>query len=84
MAQITTTYKHILAERLGTKSEHYEADTVKDVLRQIKELHGKELYKLAKAMLITVNGLSIQMEHRYKTRLNNGDVVGFFPLAAGG
>lgn len=84
MAQITATYKQELSERMGAKSEQYEADTVRDVLRQIRERHGKESYKAAKSMLITVNGLSISKEHHYSTRLADGDVVGFFPLAAGG
>lgn len=84
MARITTTYKADVATLTGVSSERYEADTVKDVLKQIKSRHGKEAYKAAKAMLITVNGLSIQMEHHFSTRLENGDTVGFFPLAAGG
>jgi molybdopterin converting factor small subunit len=84
MAQITTTYKSELADRIGVKSETFEATVVKDVLNQIKTKHGKDTYKLAKTMLITVNSLSIQKDSRFATRLKEGDVVGFFPLAAGG
>lgn len=84
MAHISTTYKPELSKLVGASSEEYDADTVKDVLKHIKARHGKEAYKLAKSLLITVNGLSIQTEHYFATRLSEGDVVGFFPLAAGG
>lgn len=84
MAEVTVTYKSDLAELVGTSLEHYDAKTIKDVLHQIKARHGKEAYKLAKTLLITVNGLSIQMKHHFSTRLDEGDTVGFFPLAAGG
>lgn len=84
MAQVTVTYKALLAELVEAKSERYDATTVKDLLKQIKDRHGSDAYKVAKAMLITVNGLSIQMKHHFSTSLNDGDVVGFFPLAAGG
>ncbi|MDR2035466.1 MAG: MoaD/ThiS family protein [Coriobacteriales bacterium] len=84
MAQITATYKADLAEGIGAKSEGFDAATVGDVLGQIKARHGKDTCKLARTMLITLNGLSIQKERRFATRLKDGDVVGFFPLAAGG
>lgn len=84
MAEVTVTYRSDLAEHIGTSLEHYEASTVKDVLKHIEKRHGKQSYKAAKAMLITVNGLSIQTKHYYATKLASGDTVGFYPLAAGG
>lgn len=85
MAEITATYKSDLATLIGVSTEIYDAKTVKDLLNQMKARHGKEAYKLAKTLLITVNSLSIQLDHKhYATRLDEGDVVGFFPLAAGG
>ncbi len=84
MVRITTTYKARLAESIGVGTEQYDANTVKDVLRQMEARHGKEVAKAAKAMLITVNSRSIQNKKHYSTRLQEGDIVGFFPLAAGG
>lgn len=84
MAVVTATYKSELAELIGTDAERYDASTVADVLKQLKARHGKLAYKVAKTWLITVNSLSIQAKHHYSTRLKEGDIVGFFPLAAGG
>lgn len=84
MAYVTTTYRSDLAELIGLTSEEYNAATIKDLLHQMKERHGKDAVKLAKTLLITVNSLSIQTKHHYSTRLAEGDIVGFFPLAAGG
>ena len=84
MAQVTTTYKAELAEHIGVSSEEYDAQNIKGLLKEIKARHGKDVYKKAKTMLITINQLSIQNEHHYAARLADGDIVGFFPLAAGG
>ena len=84
MANVTVTYKSDLAERIGSRTEAYDAATIKDLLGQIKTRHGVDVYKIAKSMLITINALSIQKQHHFATRLSEGDVVGFFPLAAGG
>jgi molybdopterin converting factor small subunit len=84
MAHVTTTYKHALAESIGARTEAYEASTVKELLKQMEARHGKAVSKTASTLLITVNGLSIQSKQHYRTRLKEGDVVGFFPLAAGG
>ena len=84
MAHITTTYKPELAELIGSRTEEYEASTIKEVLKQMKERHGKEVYKDAKARLITINEKSIQALGYLKAPLKDGDVVGFYPLAAGG
>lgn len=84
MAHITATYKSDLAERIGVRTESYDAGTVKEVVEQIKARHGKDAYKHAKSLLITVNGLSIQKKRYFSTPLAEGDVVGFYSLAAGG
>lgn len=84
MARITTSYTSGLVPLTGTNAERYEAATIKDLLGQIKARHGKEAYKKARTMLITINKLSIQKEQHFSTRLTDGDEVGFFTLAAGG
>ena len=84
MAKISTLYKAELVALTGTTSEEYDADTVKDLIKRIREYHGKDAAKLAKSLIITVNGISIQNKKYYATPLADGDVVGFYPLAAGG
>lgn len=85
MAQITVVYKSPdLARSVAATEEQFDASTVREVLKQIRERHGKDAYKLAKSKLITINGLSIQTKHYYATHLAEGDLLGFFSLAAGG
>jgi molybdopterin converting factor small subunit len=57
---------------------------VNDVLSFIKKQYGTEAFKLAKTMLIIVNGQSILLLKHYKTALKDGDEVGFLPICGGG
>jgi molybdopterin converting factor small subunit len=84
MAHVTVSYRAKLEELAGTHSEEFDADDIADLLREINNAHGAEAYKLAKAMIITVNGISIIKKQVYRTRLTDGDKVNFFSLAAGG
>ena len=84
MAQVTVVYRGTLAESIGVKSEEIQADKVADVMRHIKAAHGEANYKQAKPTLIVVNGISILQKKVYATKLSDGDVVSFLPLAAGG
>ena len=84
MNSVRIKYRGSLAALTGTAEEILEAADVKDVLRFIRERHGREAEKSARTMLIAVNGESILLLRRYKTVLNEGDVLSFFPLCAGG
>ncbi len=66
------------------ESDETEAQTVGDVLGQIKTTYGKQAYKAAKSSLIVVNDVSIGLYDGKKTALKDGDVVGFLPLCGGG
>ena len=68
----------------GVKEESLEAASVKDVLKLIRERHGREAEKAARTMIIALNGENILLLQRYKTELKAGDVLSFFPLSAGG
>jgi molybdopterin converting factor small subunit len=84
MAQVTVVYRAKLQELAGARTEQFDADDIKDLLRKINNAHGSEAYALAKSMLITVNSVSISKKQVYKTPLTDGDKVNFFSLAAGG
>jgi molybdopterin synthase sulfur carrier subunit len=84
MAQVTVTYRGKLAEETGKRSEEIEAQTVRQVLRQVKTNYGKEAHRIAKMELIAVNGVGILQKRVFATTLSDGDVVSFYPLAAGG
>lgn len=66
------------------ESEETELSTVKDVLNYVKGAYGKEAYLAAKSALIVVNDVSIGLYHGVKTKLSDGDVVGFLPVCGGG
>ncbi len=81
---ITVKYRGDLYLKIKKRQEEFKAAKVWDLLQQIKAAYGKEIYKEAKRMLITVNNESILLHKGYKTILKDGDVVTFFPIAAGG
>jgi MoaD family protein len=82
--QITIKYRAQLAALAKITNESIEAKNIKDVLRHIKKQFGAESEKLAKTMLIVVNGQSILMLKHFNTILKNGDEVSFLPICGGG
>ncbi|MCE5189227.1 MAG: MoaD/ThiS family protein [Eubacteriales bacterium] len=66
------------------ESEETELCSVKDVLEYVKSSYGKEAFSAAKSSLIVINDVSIGLYQGMKTRLNDGDIVGFLPVCGGG
>ncbi len=81
---VNIVYRDTLCELIGKSSDTAEAATVKDVLTFIKGTYGKDAYKLAKKLLITVNGDGITILNNMRTRLSPGDTVSFLPICGGG
>ena len=81
---ITVKYFAPLRGVLGVTEESLDADTVQGVLKHIKESYGKAGYKAAKSALIVVNDVSIGQLSEMKTKLADGDTVGFLPICGGG
>lgn len=73
-----------LIETIGKRQEEIQAQNIAEVIDHIRKNYGKEAAKEAKRMLIVVNGTNIQLLHRYKTKLSEGETVTFMPLSAGG
>ena len=84
MANVKLKYRGPLRDRLKISEELAFGEEINDVLKYIKKLYGKDAYGLAKSMLITVNGESILKRRVFKTELNDGDVISFLPVSAGG
>ena len=84
MNKILIKYRGQLTSLTGMQEESLEADNVKSVLKSIRQRHGREAEKTARAMLIALNGESILLLKHYKTVLKDGDIISFFPLCAGG
>jgi MoaD family protein len=82
--KITVRYRAHLAEIAKTTDESVKAANISDVLRHIKKQYGVEAEKLAKTMLIVVNGQSILLLKLFKTVLKDGDEVSFLPICGGG
>ena len=81
---ITLRYRGNLAELTGKTAEEIDASNVAEVISYIRNQYGKAAAKQAERMLITVNATGIHLLARFKTPLEDGDVVSFLPLAAGG
>ena len=84
MNEIRVKYRGQLAALTGVPEETFEAEDVEGVLRILGKRHGRGAERTARSMLIALNGESILLLRRYKTPLKDGDVLGFFPLCAGG
>ena len=84
MKKVLVKYRGSLTFLTGTQEETLEASTVGELLKSIRKNYGREAEKTARAMLIAVNGKSILLLKRYKTALEDGDLVNFFPLSGGG
>ena len=72
---------------LGLQSFDIEsAATVRDVVEQTEARFegGEEFSKLARLAAIAVNGVLVSHRKGMKTRLTDGDRVGFVKAAAGG
>ncbi|MCL2179526.1 MAG: MoaD/ThiS family protein [Treponema sp.] len=82
--QIKVRYRAGLAALTKISDESITAGNVKDVLEHVKKQFGREAEKLAKTMLIVVNGHSILMQKHFKTVLKDGDEVSFLPICGGG
>jgi len=82
--QIDIRYRSYLAKLTETERETIEASNIKDVLRHIKKNFGADAEKLAKTMLIVVNGQTILQLSHFKTALKDGDEVSFLPVCCGG
>lgn len=81
---ITVKYYAPIRGITGITEENLHAATVNDIVRHIKEAYGKEACKAAKSALVVVNDVSIGQLADWKTKLRDGDVVGFLPLCGGG
>ncbi|MCL2508457.1 MAG: MoaD/ThiS family protein [Oscillospiraceae bacterium] len=84
MASVTVRYRGQLAVLTGVGSEALNADTVRDIIKRITDIGGAEAGKLAKAMLIVVDGESISLRKGLATRLRDGETVQFLPICGGG
>jgi MoaD family protein len=82
--QITVKYRAYLAKLTEIENESIEAKNVKDVLKHINKKFGAKPEKLAKTMLIAVNGHSILLLKHFGTPLKDGDEVSFLPICGGG
>jgi molybdopterin converting factor small subunit len=77
-----------MSKALGLSSFEVEAaPTVRDVVEQTAQRFGEkgaEFAKLARVAAIAVNGVLVTHRKGMKTKLADGDRVGFVKAAAGG
>jgi len=84
MSKIVVKYRGQLEALTGLSEEAYEAADVEDVLVSLMKRHGRDAEKAARSMLIALNGESILLLKRFGTILNEGDILSFLPICAGG
>jgi molybdopterin synthase sulfur carrier subunit len=81
---IRVKYWGSLAKLTQLEEEEVDAANVRDVLSYLKGKYGTQAAKIAETMLIAVNGRNVLRLKLFKTALNAGDEVSFFPMSAGG
>jgi molybdopterin converting factor small subunit len=87
MMSIRVELTYDMSKALGLQSFDIEsAATVRDVVEQTETRFegGEEFSKLARLAAIAVNGVLVSHRKGMKTRLTDGDRVGFVKAAAGG
>ena len=80
------TIRYYAPIRAMVKKETEETDlgSVKEVLSYIKSAYGADAVAAAKSALIVINDVSIGLYNGAKTKLKDGDVIGFLPVCGGG
>ncbi|MBI4704313.1 MAG: MoaD/ThiS family protein [Deltaproteobacteria bacterium] len=74
-----------MGKALGAdRFELEDVETVADVVAQAKRKVGPDFDRLAHTAAVVVNGVMINYRQGLRTRLADGDVVGFVMAAAGG
>jgi len=84
MATVTLRYRGPLAEAIGKEEESLSVGTVRDALKHIKSAYGAKAEKLAKTMLIVIDGESILLRKGFATPLREGEILQFLPICGGG
>ena len=84
MASVTVRYRGPLKEITGLDEEAMEANAVRDLIKQVGGKYGPQAQKLAKAMMIAVDGESILLRKAFATKLQGGETVQFLPICGGG
>ena len=84
MANVTVRYRGPLKELTCIDDENLSVETVRNIIHHIGHNFGGEAQKLAKAMLIVVDGESINLRHSFATKLKDGETVQFLPICGGG
>lgn len=83
--RVTVEPTYQMSKVLGLDSfEVEDVATVADAVEKARERLGDEFEKLTRVTAIAVNGVLVSYKRGMKTRLSDGDVVGFVKAAAGG
>ena len=85
---VTVELTYDMSQALGTRRFEVEgAATVQDVLRLARERFGQraaEFERLTQAAALCVNGVLVTHRRGMRTRVADGDTVGFVKASAGG
>ena len=84
MAKITVRYRGPLKELTLIDEEALDVIAVRDIIKHISGKHGPKAVKLAKAMLIVIDGESVNLRRGFATKLREGETVQFLPICGGG
>lgn len=93
MPKVTVKFFATVREVTGVRSIEIDADTIRDVLDELKKRYGKQFHdtvidpetgELRRFYSFMVNGKRVELLNGYDTRLNEGDSVALFPPIGGG
>lgn len=93
MAAVTVKFFATVREVTGVKSIEITADTIRDVLEDLKKRFGKAFHdtvidpetgELRRFFSFMVNGKRVELLDGYDTELHDGDSIALFPPIGGG
>lgn len=93
MPKVIVKFFATVREVIGVRSIEVDANTIHDVLEDLKKRYGKKFHdtvinpdtgELRRFYSFMVNGKRVELLNGYETRLNEGDSVALFPPIGGG
>lgn len=77
-------YLGVVRNLVNKKEEEIEAKNVRELLKKIKKIYGREVYNICRKSHLAVNGENVSLHGGYFMKLSDEDSVWILPVCGGG